>query len=104
MGVKALYYSERDGLDMALKNPDKMLCSSKAEADARDKILELSEEVAAFLPRRLSGLSEELAAQCALATAEEKELSSRALKKPELLNEAAAAEYNPTRRFHGQRP
>ena len=35
MGVKALYYSERDGLDMALKNPDKMLFSSKAEADAR---------------------------------------------------------------------
>ena len=37
MGVKALYYSERDGLDMALKNPDKMLFSSKAEADAGTK-------------------------------------------------------------------
>lgn len=88
MAVKALYYSERDGLEMALKNADKMLFSSKAEADARDRILELSEEVTVFLQKRVSGLSEELAEQCALAIAEEKDLFARALKKPELLNEA----------------
>ncbi|MBY6033325.1 YebG family protein [Marinobacter daepoensis] len=92
MGVKALYYSERDGLDMALKNPDKMLFSSKADADARDKILELSEEITTFLQRKVSGLSEELAEQCALAIAEEKELFTRALKKPELLNETEDTE------------
>ena len=40
MAVQALYYSERDGLEMALKHPDTMLFSSKAEADARDKVLE----------------------------------------------------------------
>lgn len=91
MGVKALYYSERDGLDMALNNPDKMLFSSKAEADARDKILELSEEVAVFLQRKVSGLSEELAEQCALAIAEDKDLFTRARKKPELLNAAPEA-------------
>jgi len=92
MGVKALYYSERDGLDMALKNPDKMLFASKAEADARDKVLELSEEITTFLQRKVGGLSEELAEQCALAIAEEKELFTRALKKPELLNETSEAE------------
>ncbi|WP_166261896.1 YebG family protein [Marinobacter salicampi] len=90
MAVKALYYSERDGLEMALKNADKMLFSSKAEADARDRILELSEEVTVFLQKRVSGLSEELAEQCALAIAEEKDLFARALKKPELLNEASS--------------
>ncbi|WP_404367177.1 YebG family protein [Marinobacter sp.] len=87
MAVKALYYSERDGLEMALKNADKMLFSSKAEADARDRILELSEEVTVFLQKRVEGLSEELAEQCALAIAEEKDLFARALKKPELLNQ-----------------
>ncbi|MEP1581317.1 MAG: YebG family protein, partial [Marinobacter sp.] len=45
MAVQALYYSERDGLEMALKHPDTMLFSSKAEADARDKVLELAEEI-----------------------------------------------------------
>lgn len=87
MAVKALYYSERDGLDMALKNADKMLFSSKADADARDRILELSEEVTRFLMARVEGLSEELAEGCALAIAEEKDLFGRALKKPELLNQ-----------------
>ncbi len=89
MAVKALYYSERDGLDMALKNPDKMLFSSKADADARDRVLELSEEVTRFLVSRVDGLTEELAERCALAIAEEKDLFGRALKKPELLNQPA---------------
>ena len=31
MGVKALYYSERDGLDMALKKPE--LLNETAEAE-----------------------------------------------------------------------
>ena len=50
MAVQALYYSERDGLEMALKHPDTMLFSSKAEADARDKVLELAEEITALSP------------------------------------------------------
>jgi dsDNA-binding SOS-regulon protein len=89
MAVQAIYYSDRDGLEMALKNADKMLFSSKAEADARDRILELSEEVSVFLQKRVEGLSEELAEKCALAIAEEKDLFAKALKKPELLNRAA---------------
>ncbi|MBS3805673.1 MAG: YebG family protein [Oleiphilaceae bacterium] len=87
MAVQALYYSERDGLEMALKNADKMLFSSKAQADARDRILELSEEVSLFLQKRVEGLSEELAEKCALAIAEEKDLFAKALKKPEVLNQ-----------------
>jgi hypothetical protein len=90
MAVKALYYSQRDVLDMALKNADKMLFSSKAEADARDRILELSEEVAQFLIARVDGLGEQLAERCALVIAEEKDLFGRALKKPELLNQPVA--------------
>jgi len=86
MAVKALYYSEKDGLDMALKNPDKMLFPTKAEADARDKMLELSEEIMVYLQRRVKGLSEEHAEQCALAIAEDKALFQQAFKKPALLN------------------
>lgn len=87
MAVTALYFSDRDGQDMALKNPDKMLFTTKAEADARDKMLELSEEIMVFLQRRVGDLSDELAEQCALAIAEERDLFQKALKKPELLNE-----------------
>jgi dsDNA-binding SOS-regulon protein len=92
MAVKALYFSERDGQDMALKNPEKMLFANKADADARDKMLELSEEILVFLKSKVNGLSDEHAEQCALAIAEERDLFLRALKKPSLLNEAATAD------------
>lgn len=87
MAVKALYFSERDGQDMALKHPETMLFTTKADADARDKMLELSEEIMVFLQKRVEGLSDELAERCALTIAEEKDLFQRALKKPELLNQ-----------------
>ncbi len=89
MAVQALYYSERDGLEMALKNPDSMLFSSKAEADARDKVLELAEEITQFLQARVEGMDEAMAEKAALAIAEEKDLFGRALKKPSLLNQQA---------------
>ncbi len=86
MAVQAVYFSDRDGLDMALKHPESMLFTSKADADARDKILELAEEIQVFLNRKVEGLSDDLAEQCAMAIAEEKDLFQKALKKPELLN------------------
>ena len=86
MAVQAVYFSDRDGLDMALKHPDSMLFTSKAEADARDKILELAEEIQVFLNRKVEGLSDDQAEQCAMAIAEERDLFQKALKKPELLN------------------
>jgi len=86
MAVQAVYFSDRDGLDMALKHPDSMLFTSKAEADARDKILELAEEIQIFLTRKVEGLSDDQAEQCAMAIAEERDLFQKALKKPELLN------------------
>lgn len=86
MAVQAVYFSDRDGLDMALKHPDSMLFTSKAEADARDKILELAEEIQVFLTRKVEGLSDDQAEQCAMAIAEERDLFQKALKKPELLN------------------
>lgn len=92
MAVQALYYSERDGLDMALKNPETMLFSSKAEADARDKVLELAEEITQFLQARVDGLDEATAEKAALAIAEEKDLFAKAMKKPSLLNQAVSAE------------
>lgn len=92
MAVQALYYSERDGLEMALKNPDTLLFSSKADADARDKVLELAEEITQFLQARVEGMDEALAEKAALVIAEEKDLFGRALKKPSLLNQTALTE------------
>lgn len=91
MAVQAVYFSDKDGLDMALKHPDTMLFTTKAEADARDKILELAEEIQVFLSRKVEGLSDDQAELCAMAIAEEKDLFQKALKKPELLNTASEA-------------
>ncbi|GGE78550.1 hypothetical protein GCM10011533_33590 [Streptosporangium jomthongense] len=88
MAVQAVYFSDRDGLDMALKNPETMLFTSKAEADARDKILELAEEIQVYLVGKVEGLGDEMAEKCAMAIAEDKDLFQKALKKPELLNAA----------------
>lgn len=88
MAVQALYYSERDGLEMALKHPDTLLFSSKADADARDKMLELADEITQFLQARVEGLDEALAEKVAIAIAEEKDLFARALKKPAVLNQS----------------
>lgn len=87
MAVQALYYSDKDGLEMALKNPGTLLFQSKAEADARDKVLELAENIQLFLQARVEGIDEALAEQCAMAIAEEKDLFQKALKRPELLAE-----------------
>lgn len=88
MAVQAVYFSDKDGLDMALKHPETLLFSNKADADARDKVLELSEEIREFLTRKVEGLDEETADRCALAIAESKDLFQKALKKPSLLNAA----------------
>ena len=90
MAVQAVYFSDKDGLDMALKHPDTLLFSTKAEADARDKVLELSEEIREFLTRKVDGLDDETADKCALAIAENRDLFQKALKKPQLLNEDVA--------------
>lgn len=52
MAVQPLFYSDRDGLEMALKTPDSMLFTTKAEADARDKMLELSENIQLWLEKK----------------------------------------------------
>ena len=90
MAVQAVYFSDKDGLDMALKHPETLLFSTKAEADARDKVLELSEEIREFLTRKVDGLDDETADKCALAIAENRDLFQKALKKPQLLNEDVA--------------
>lgn len=90
MGVQALYFSDRDGQEKAMANPSELLFASKKEADERDKMLELAEELREFLVRRVDGLSEDIADQCAVALAEERTLLAKALKKPSALNEPAS--------------
>jgi len=90
MGVQALYFSDRDGKEKAMADPNNLLFTSKKEADERDKMLEFSDELRVFLERRVEGIGEQMAEQCALVLAQERELLARALKKPELLNQTAA--------------
>ncbi|KPQ30055.1 MAG: hypothetical protein HLUCCX14_02950 [Marinobacter excellens HL-55] len=92
MAVQSLFYSDRDGLEMALKTPDSMLFTTKAEADARDKMLELSENIQLWLEKKIPAMPEEYAEQCALLIAENKDLFQKALKKPEILSEPESAD------------
>ena len=86
MGVQALYFSDRDGKEKAMANPSKLLFTSKKEADERDKMLELSDELRDFLQANVEGLPEDMAEKCALALASQKDLLQKALKKPSVLN------------------
>lgn len=87
MAVQALYFSDRDGKEKAMADPSNLLFTSKKEADERDKMLELSDELRVFLESKVEGLSEELAEKCALVMAEHRDLLQKALKKPSLLNQ-----------------
>lgn len=92
MAVQSLFFSDRDGLEMALKTPDSMLFTTKADADARDKMLELSENIQLWLEKKIPAMPEEYAEQCALLIAENKDLFQKALKKPEILGESAGSD------------
>lgn len=88
MAVQQLYYSDKDGLEVALQNPDTRLFADKKEADARDRMLELAEEIQVFLEKRVQGLSDDQAEKVSVVIAENSALFQKALKKPSLLNEA----------------
>lgn len=94
MAVQTFFVAERDGLEKALAMHGKegaptMIFQSKAEADARDKVLELGESLTEFLLDKVDGLSDELADRCAMAIAENRDLIQKALKKPSLLTESS---------------
>lgn len=91
MGVQTLYFSDRDGKEKAMADPSNLLFTSKKAADERDKMLEFSDELRVFLERQVEGIDEQMAEQCALVLAQNRELLARALKKPELLNQPAIA-------------
>ena len=90
MAVQAVFYSDKDGFEAAIKEPQRLMFTSKAEADKRDKILELAGELQVFLQREVPDLGEDLAEQCGITLAEHSELIKTALKKPSVLNEPAS--------------
>lgn len=65
MAVVTLFMSDKD--------PQKRTFSSKAEADALDRKLELAENLQAFLERQLPGLDENLSERIGLLLAEHKD-------------------------------
>jgi len=95
MAVQQLYYTAKDGLEGALQNPATRLLAHKKEADARDRMLELAEEIQVFLEKRVDGLSDELAEQVSVVIAENSALFQKALKKPSVLNESAGSSGDP---------
>jgi dsDNA-binding SOS-regulon protein len=91
MAVQSLFFSDRDGMEKALSNLDTMLFATKAEADERDKMLELAEGFREFLGARVEGLDEQLADRIGVVLAENRELIKKALKKPDLLLQSEEA-------------
>lgn len=89
MAVQALFYSDKDGFETAIKEPHRLMFTSKAEADKRDKILELAGELQVFLEREVPDLGDDMAERCGIALAENLDRLKAALKKPSALNEPA---------------
>ena len=88
MAVQAVYYSDRDGLEAATKEPNKLF-ASKAEADRRDKILELAGELQVFLRREVEGIDDDTAERVGIALAENADTLKKAFKTPSVLNARA---------------
>jgi hypothetical protein len=77
MAVVTLFMSDRD--------PSKTF-TDKKEADQYDKMLELAENVSAWLEQKVEGLTESQAESIGMLIAENKELIAKAIKgKPEVL-------------------
>jgi hypothetical protein len=96
MAVESLFFSDRDGMEKALSNPETMMFATKAEADARDKMLEFADSMREFLQHHVPELNEETADKCAIALAENRDLLKQAIKKPERLIESLDDHDNPT--------
>lgn len=77
MAVVTLYMSDRD---------DAKTFTSKKDADAYDKMLELAESISQFVSTRIDGLSEQHSEDIGLLLARHKDQLSTAIKgKPEAL-------------------
>lgn len=92
MPVGVIYYATRDSLEKVLKDPENLMFTSKSEADARDRMLEVAEEIESFLRREMPDLSEDHTIRLSELIANKRELFARAMKKPGLLNENGAEE------------
>lgn len=79
MAVKACYMSDRD---------ESRLFTSKKEADAYDRMLELAENITAVMEHRFPTLGEKVSEEIGLFIASEQELFARAIKgRPDVLAE-----------------
>ena len=87
MTVEAVYFSSKDGFEAAIKEAQRLMFTSKAEADKRDKILEFAGEFQVFLKCEVPGMEEDMAERCGIALAENSDRIKKALKKPCSLNE-----------------
>ena len=87
MPVGVIYYATRDSLEKVLKDPENLMFTSKSEADARDRMLEVAEESESFLRREMPDLSDEHTIRLSELIASRRELFAKAMKKPSLLNE-----------------
>ncbi|WMS86990.1 YebG family protein [Pleionea litopenaei] len=88
MAVVTLFMSDRD---------QSKTFTDKKEADQYDKMLELAENVSAWIETKIEGLNEQQVEAIGMLFAENKDLLSKALKgKPEalLMDEDDAAEHN----------
>ncbi|MAL98503.1 YebG family protein [Hydrocarboniclastica marina] len=79
MAVKACYMSDRD---------ESRLFTSKKDADAYDRMLELAENISAIMEHRFPALGEKVSEEIGLFIAGEQDLFAKAIKgRPDVLGE-----------------
>ena len=88
MAVQTLYYSDKDGYEKAIKDPERLMFADKAEANKRDKVLDFAGELMVFIQREVPEVEEETAEKIGLALAENSEKLKKAIKNPTSLNES----------------
>ena len=82
MAVETLYHAARDSLEDVMADPKNRIFTSKADADARDRMLAVYEGLMEYLRPKVTSLTEEQLDAVAIAIAEDRDFLARALKKP----------------------
>ena len=87
MAVETLYHAARDSLEDVMADPKNRIFTSKADADARDRMLAVYEGLMDYLRPKVGSLTDEQIDALAIAMAEDRDFLAKALKKPSLFSD-----------------
>lgn len=85
MGVQRLFYSDHDGYEKAIQNPETLMFTTKKEADDHDRALDFAMSFAEFMQGRTSVTDPDVLEEIGLVIAKNSKVIMQGLKKPDQL-------------------